>query len=725
MRFIAVLVVAFALAATKAQAQTPIDSEGPTLDVQLFHLTPGGNGFLTTESGDVNSSLALSIGFGLIYAKDPLKITLRQPDGQDEDIGQLVQNRLDAALVAGIGLFDVADLGVVVPMIYQGGFDEASFADTGVEAGEAPKSFTLGDVRLVPKVRFLNVGDGALSMALVATVIVPTAAQTPFAGENNLVYAPSLAVSSRNDMLRFGVNFGYRYRERTRYTTLIVDDELFAKLAIALNLTPGADAPTEIIGEVFGHTAAQNPLGRNSSEERKDFAAARTSAEGDLGLRMHLSDTLSVTFGAGGGLVPGYGAPAIRGFASMMYYSGSAGVTDEDRDGIGDDRDKCVDKKEDKDQFEDDDGCPEVDNDKDNVLDEDDQCPNDPEDKDGYEDENGCPEPDNDNDGLLDADDKCPTDAEDIDQFQDEDGCSDVDNDNDGIADAVDKCPIAAEDIDQFQDSDGCPEPDNDGDGLTDLGDLCPNNPEDKDGVADDDGCAEDNDGDGLADADDKCPNEAEIYNGIDDSDGCPEKLKTKSLVEVTAEKIEIKDKIFFKTGSDEILPKSYGLLDQVAAVMKNYKHLTKIRVEGHTDATGPRKKNLKLSKDRAESVRKYLIDKGVEPERLDSEGFGPDKPIGSNKTAKGKELNRRVEFVIAEQKAIGLDVSEPKEAPAAPAAPASPGEQPKKDDGMFQMDIGPEEAPPPPEEPKKGKKSKAKKQKKKEEDDGGVEFNF
>ena len=118
-----------------------------------------------------------------------------------------------------------------------------------------------------------------------------------------------------------------------------------------------------------------------------------------------------------------------------------------------------------------------------------DKCPNDPEDKDGFQDEDGCPDLDNDGDGIPDAKDKCPNEPEDKDGFQDEDGCPDPDNDGDGIPDAVDKCPLEPEDKDGFQDEDGCPDPDNDGDGIPDAQDKCPNEPETKNGYQDEDGC--------------------------------------------------------------------------------------------------------------------------------------------------------------------------------------------------------------------------------------------
>jgi hypothetical protein len=99
-----------------------------------------------------------------------------------------------------------------------------------------------------------------------------------------------------------------------------------------------------------------------------------------------------------------------------------------------------------------------LDSDNDGIPDDVDQCPDIPEDRDGFQDEDGCPDFDNDNDGIYDAQDKCPNDPEDYDGFQDEDGCSDPDNDGDGIPDKMDKCPNTPEDKDGYQDEDGCPD---------------------------------------------------------------------------------------------------------------------------------------------------------------------------------------------------------------------------------------------------------------------------
>jgi|SRR6188768_1484133 len=132
---------------------------------------------------------------------------------------------------------------------------------------------------------------------------------------------------------------------------------------------------------------------------------------------------------------------------------------------------------------------PNSDRDHDGILDDVDQCPDVAEDKDGFQDADGCPDDDNDKDGIADKVDHCPNEAEDKDGFEDADGCPDEDNDKDGIADKVDKCPDAAEDKDGFEDEDGCPDPDNDKDGIPDARDLCPNEPETVNGYADTDGC--------------------------------------------------------------------------------------------------------------------------------------------------------------------------------------------------------------------------------------------
>jgi outer membrane protein OmpA-like peptidoglycan-associated protein len=258
---------------------------------------------------------------------------------------------------------------------------------------------------------------------------------------------------------------------------------------------------------------------------------------------------------------------------------------------------------------------PRVDTDRDGLYDDVDACPREPEDKDGFKDADGCPDPDNDEDGILDVSDRCRNKPEDVDQFEDEDGCPDPDNDKDGILDTDDKCPMEPEDADGFEDADGCPDPDNDKDHVLDVNDACPTEPED--------------------------------YDGFEDADGCPE--EGSGLVKVTCEKIEITDSVYFDTGSDHIQERSFTLLNQVGAVLQSATQIKRLRVEGHTDDRGKDAYNLELSKRRAASVMRYLLEQGVADNRLTSEGYGETRPIADNKTGAGRSQNRRVEFVVLE----------------------------------------------------------------------------
>ena len=254
------------------------------------------------------------------------------------------------------------------------------------------------------------------------------------------------------------------------------------------------------------------------------------------------------------------------------------------------------------------------DTDKDGIPDNKDACPE----VAGLKEFNGCP--DTDGDGIPDKDDACPQ----VKGLKEFNGCPDTDGD--GIADKDDACPEVA----GPKEFNGCP--DTDGDGIADKDDKCP----DVAGPAENGGCPwPDTDGDGVLDKDDLCPEVA----GPASNKGCPEpdEKEQKQLNQYAKT-------ILFDTGKATIKFQSAEVLNQIINVLKKYPN-SRFRIEGHTDSTGKKAKNMILSQNRADAVKVYLIQGGIDAGRLESQGFGPEKPIASNKNKKGRELNRRVEI--------------------------------------------------------------------------------
>jgi OmpA-OmpF porin, OOP family len=250
---------------------------------------------------------------------------------------------------------------------------------------------------------------------------------------------------------------------------------------------------------------------------------------------------------------------------------------------------------------------------------------------------------DRDGDGIKDDLDQCPDEPEDFDGFEDEDGCPDPDNDNDGVPDVDDRCPNVPGD----RDNAGCPtirDGDRDGDGIPDSRDKCPDDPEDFDGFEDEDGCPDlDNDKDGIPDKLDKCPNEPETYNGFQDEDGCPDEGK----VIIEGSDIIILEKIQFETNSARVRPESGPILDAVAETLKGHPEFLVIEIAGHADERSSDEYNLKLTKDRAQSVVEALVQRGVNRKRLLGMGYGEFCPIDKGRNQAAWDKNRRVEFKV------------------------------------------------------------------------------
>jgi len=206
----------------------------------------------------------------------------------------------------------------------------------------------------------------------------------------------------------------------------------------------------------------------------------------------------------------------------------------------------------------------------------------------------------------------------------------------------VDACPDAPEWVNQVEDGDGCPENDQDRDGWADSVDSCPAVADVVLSIKGENGCPPlDVDADGLPDSVDRCPAAAETPNQYEDSDGCPDEIpqEVKKFTGVI-------EGVYFDHNSAMLRDVDQPALEAAAQVLKEYSTV-RIRIIGHTDNVGSIAYNLELSVIRAESVRRYFTDRGIEASRIEVEGRGATEPIDQNDTDVGRGRNRRVEFLL------------------------------------------------------------------------------
>ncbi|WP_240359172.1 adventurous gliding motility protein AgmC [Pyxidicoccus trucidator] len=561
-----------ALVASPAEAQATAPTASQAIDVQQYKPGPGAGDILGVHSARVQPHLGWNVGLSLNYADKPLNFL---DPRQDRFITALVRSQVGLDLMGAVGLFDRFEVGVVLPVTLQDS-EPAPQVDSSFSNGVG--SGGIGDLRVVPKARLVD-GE-SFDLALAVPVVLPTGGGSDFLGGSGLGVQPRL-VAEYGQRLRIAANLGLDLRKQQQLRNLNTGNSFTYGVGAEIPFTVG-ELPLAAAATVVGALG----LKEQDTEERPLELLAALKYRSLGGLSAHV--------GAGPGLTRGYGTPGFRVLAGLSY---SPEPSREPKPVVA--------------------PAP-VDTDGDGLMDPDDMCPVEAEDKDGFEDENGCPDPDNDGDGILDGDDKCISEPETKNGHEDADGCPDtepapVDSDGDGLMDPNDGCPAQPEDKDGFEDADGCPDPDNDKDGIADTAD--------------------------------KCPNEPEVINGVQDEDGCPDKGKVK--VQVDGERILILEKVYFATSKDVILARSFPLLKQVAAVLRANPQVELLRIEGHTDDQGNDAKNLDLSKRRAANVRKFLVNEGILPVRLEAEGYGETKPVDTNKTAAGRENNRRVEFNI------------------------------------------------------------------------------
>jgi outer membrane protein OmpA-like peptidoglycan-associated protein len=611
-----------ALAAAMVAAAAPAAAQdGGNIDLNYFRPAMDSRGYITVNASEVIDHTDVSFGLVTNWGRN----VLRFENGSDV---YAVENVVSPTLVGafGLGLGPIGlELGVSLPFnIMSGDRDPDDPGDPGVPNDGENFTFSgqgMGDLGLHLKLQLLNTTSHPVGFAVIGSVNLPTASEEDaWIGEGETspqVLGVIDRVWDRQRRLRTAVTGGIRIRSGDHVFTDNMSGmgvpttgqtiEAGSMLPFGAGLAYAISRDKfDVVAEVFGAL----PL---DGEEYFPLEAV-------AGFKVYLARNSYFTLGGGAGFLPDQGAnPDLRAFLGIVF---EPNIGDRDGDGIKDNKDQCPDDPEDRDGFQDEDGCPDPDNDQDGILDEDDDCPNDPEDLDGIEDEDGCPEGernDRDGDGIYDDEDQCPDDPEDKDGFEDEDGCPDPDNDQDGILDVDDLCPNQPEDMDNFEDQDGCPDTDNDRDRILDEDDQCPRV-----------------DGESREDT-------AETYNGVDDEDGCPDRGR----VIVTDTKIEILDKIYFEYDSDVIKSRSFPILDAIVATLNGNPDILEVEIQGHTDERGSDSYNLDLSDRRAKSVRRYLSEHGVDGGRLQAQGYGETQPIDPRSNERAWAKNRRVEFLI------------------------------------------------------------------------------
>ncbi len=646
----------------------------PNVDVQQFRPAPGPNNFLTVHGARVDGMPGFSVGGFVNWAYRPFVIfsaTCTPADmatncSPTQVRSVPVEHLATLNVLGSVTLFRRLQIGLDLPVQLQTG--DNIVPATGYRDATVPSQtrFALGDPRLDLKVRLVGDGLQGVAIALNAFAQAPIGrfvADQGYLGDSSAAFGGRAIVDFRRGRFSMAGNVGAIARlEPVQLYSTYVGHRLMWGAAFGVDATPKLNFLLEGFGSHDLSGQGQTDISVVQQSHIEINAAGR-----------YRIGHLTLTLGGGTSVLRGFGSPAVRVLAGAVY---APFLADTDRDGIGDEDDRCPTEAEDRDGFEDNDGCAEADNDADGMLDPVDRCPNEPEDRDNFQDQDGCPDRDNDNDGIPDGYDSCPRAPEDRDGDRDTDGCPDDDRDRDGVPDERDRCPTEQEDTDGFQDEDGCPDADNDNDRIPDAQDQCGEQPETYNGFQDDDGCPDampDRDSDGITDDRDQCPDQPETYNGVTDEDGCPE--RGPSLVQLQGDQIRILQQVNFATNSDRIVGRrSFQILDAVASILAAHPEFANVEIQGHTDNRGDADRNRELSNRRALAVRAYLMTKGVAEGRLSGRGFGPDRPIESNTSSRGRAANRRVEFHLVgpagQSVQSGGSVSAPANGPA--AAPAN-----------------------------------------------------
>jgi hypothetical protein len=495
-------------------------AEPVALDLRTFQVSPDPEATLSLEPTATPRHLEWNVGLWGSYAYRSVELD----DAVRGTLAIPLEHQLSADFVANLGLADRLALGVVVPAIlYQSGADVSD----RLPESEPLTQTDLGDVAAVAKATLLPSGElGGFGLAAVGRLSLPTGDSNSYASESAARGELRLLGELRLVVVELRAAAGARIRGAKQ---AFAGSEFGHELPWAAGLV--------VRPQIFGIDAA----GRWRFSLETHGAVALTPSFGSapespafLGLSArYAAGPVALTAGGEVALSDAVGAPLARAVLAIGF---APRFPDVDDDGVVDDEDECAELAEDRDGFQDKDGCPDFDDDDDGAPDETDKCPGKKEDADGYQDEDGCPDPDNDHDGIADGADECPTEPGPSNGAGNKAGCPFKDRDVDGIPDPNDRCPTQPEDRDAFEDADGCPDDDDDRDGIIGDADACPAEagPERPEPALN--GCPNpDLDGDTYFGKLDRCPKEPEDFDGVGDDDGCPDRdgPQTKPLAQL------------------------------------------------------------------------------------------------------------------------------------------------------------------------------------------------
>jgi OOP family OmpA-OmpF porin len=369
--------------------------------VQRFEAAPGPNNVLSTERVRMVEQFGWSASVLFNYAREPFVVVscVAETDCDEPNAAQLedvpvVQNMFQWDVMGSFNPIEWMQIGLKVPLVYVtgSGIDTTS----GQPLPDGQRAFGLGDVMVEGKFRFF--GDAASLVALggavdVAAPLGHVTAENSYIGNDAPVTVGWRGiVDLQIEDFFTAVNLRGVYRgENTLGTTTVGPVEFRYAVGLGYQITP----IFKVMAEGFGTTQFSSQNGTNTLE-----------VNGALQISP-LDSGITITAGGGAGVIEGVGVPVARAIVGLMY---AHEIGDQDADGIDDRKDQCPTIKEDFDQFEDTDGCPEDDNDGDKIPDNLDKCPLVAENLNGLEDTDGCPDetPDKDKDGIQDSEDKCP-----------------------------------------------------------------------------------------------------------------------------------------------------------------------------------------------------------------------------------------------------------------------------------------------------------------------------